>query len=253
MKKLKKGKFHFLQKPENFDENKKSIVFIHGASINSYFFINQLNFFSDEFNVFAPDLPGRNRGDEKPCSSVSKYADFIIGFIEEMNLEKPHICGISMGGAIVLDILARPYENIENAVIINSGARLKVLDMVFDSVRNAFEDFKKGMIKFGVSKNFDTSRIEPDAYRACVDNPMTALADFTACNNFDLMNSLGKIEKKVLILGASDDVSTPLKYGKFLEENIKDSKFVIIDGCGHLSPMEKPEEVNSVIYDFLKF
>jgi len=252
MKKQKKDKFHFLQKPENFDENKKSIVFIHGASINSYFFVNQLNFFSNEFNVFAPDLPGRNKGDEKGLQSVSEYADFIIDFIEKMKLEKPHICGISMGGAIVLDILARPYENIERAVIINSGARLKVLDMVFGSVKNAFQDFKKGMVKFGVSKDFDFTKIEPDAYKACIDNPMTALADFNACNNFDLMNSLEKIEKKVLILGASEDVSTPLKYGKFLEENIKNSQFKIIEGCGHLSPMEKPVEINNAIYEFIK-
>jgi len=247
-----KQKFFFLQKPEKFDENKKSIVFIHGASINSNFFINQLNFFSKEFNVFAPDLPGRNKGDEKACKNVSEYADFIIDFIEEKKLVKPHICGISMGGAIVLDLLVRNYDNIDFAVIINSGARLKVLDMVFDSVQNAFDDFKKGMIRFGVSKSFDVSAIERQGYQACIDNPFTAISDFNACNDFDVMDSLYKIDKKVLILGASEDNSVPVKYGKYLEEKIKNSQFKIHEGCGHLSPMEKPLEVNKAIDEFLK-
>jgi pimeloyl-ACP methyl ester carboxylesterase len=249
---MNQKKFHFLQQPEIFDENKKSIVFIHGASINSKFFINQLNFFSKEFNVFAPDLPGRNKGDEQACKNVSEYADFIIDFIEEKKLLKPHVCGISMGGAIVLDLLVRNYENIDHAVIINSGARLKVFDMVFDSVQNAFDDFKKGMIQFGFSKNFDVSAVEREAYQACVDNPFTAISDFNACNDFDVMDSLYKINKKVLILGASEDTSTPLKYGKYLEDNIKNSQFKIIEKSGHLSPMEKPEEVNNAIYEFIK-
>jgi len=252
VEKQKIKKFNFLQNPKEFDENKKSIIFIHGASINSNFFVNQLNFFSNEFNVFAPDLPGRNVGDEIPSKNISGYADFIIDFIEEMKLEKPHICGISMGGAIVLDLLVREYENIDSAIIINSGARLKVLDMVFTSVQNAFDDFRKGMINFGVSENFDVAKIEAEAYKATIDNPYTAISDFNACNDFDLMGRLDKIDKKVLILGATEDVSTPLKYGKYLNDHIKNSQFKVIEGAGHLSPMEKPDEVNSEIYKFLK-
>jgi pimeloyl-ACP methyl ester carboxylesterase len=62
---------------------------------------------------------------------------------------------------------------------------------------------------------------------------------------------LGLIEVPVLVLTGRDDNITPVKYGIFLEKNIKNAKLVNIEDAGHLSPIEKPHEVNRSIHNFL--
>jgi pimeloyl-ACP methyl ester carboxylesterase len=252
MYKEKVSGFNFLKCDNSHDNSKETIIFIHGASINSNFFTNQIDYFCDKYNVYAPDLPGRNENDYQGCNSVKEYADFIINFIEELDISKPHICGISMGGAIVLDILVRDYENIGSGIVINSGARLQVLDMIFDSVAKDFEGFKESMIKFGNSSKRDPSDLLNQMDNFCVSNPSAAMSDFMACMNYDLMDKIAGIKKRVLILSAEEDLSTPVKYGEYLHNNIPGSEFKILKECGHLSPVEKPEEVNKEIEAFLK-
>ena len=65
------------------------------------------------------------------------------------------------------------------------------------------------------------------------------------------MDALGLIEVPVLVLTATDDNLTPLKYGTFLANSIKNAELVTIQDAGHFSPIEKPLEVNRAINDFL--
>ncbi len=53
--------------------------------------------------------------------------------------------------------------------------------------------------------------------------PDVTRSDFNACNTFDVMNQLNKINAPVLVLTASDDQLTPIKYGQFLAEHIKNA------------------------------
>ncbi len=72
-----------------------------------------------------------------------------------------------------------------------------------------------------------------------------------ACNTFDVMDQLNKINAPVLVLTASDDQLTPIKYGQFLAEHIKNATLSNIEDAGHLSPVERPEEVARTIHDFI--
>jgi pimeloyl-ACP methyl ester carboxylesterase len=62
---------------------------------------------------------------------------------------------------------------------------------------------------------------------------------------------LSLIDVPVLVLTANDDIITPFKYATFLEKNIKNAELVNIEDAGHLSPIEKPHQVNKAIRDFL--
>jgi pimeloyl-ACP methyl ester carboxylesterase len=81
--------------------------------------------------------------------------------------------------------------------------------------------------------------------------PEVTLGDFTACNAFDVMDQLDKIKIPVLVMTASEDQMTPIKYGQFLAGRIENSAISNIEDAGHLSPVEKPDEVAKAITDFL--
>jgi pimeloyl-ACP methyl ester carboxylesterase len=55
-----------------------------------------------------------------------------------------------------------------------------------------------------------------------------------------------------LIIVGEEDILIPPKYSKILHEKILGSKLVIMEDCGHVPPIEKPQEFNEVVLDFLK-
>jgi 3-oxoadipate enol-lactonase len=55
-----------------------------------------------------------------------------------------------------------------------------------------------------------------------------------------------------LIVFGEEDILIPFRYSKELNEEIKGSKLVVMKECGHASPLEKPDEFNALVMDFLK-
>jgi pimeloyl-ACP methyl ester carboxylesterase len=62
---------------------------------------------------------------------------------------------------------------------------------------------------------------------------------------------LDEISVPVLVISAEDDKMTPPKYAQFLEDGIPNAARIHIHDAGHISPMEKPQEVNRAIIEFL--
>jgi pimeloyl-ACP methyl ester carboxylesterase len=83
-------------------------------------------------------------------------------------------------------------------------------------------------------------------------DPAVGLADFEACNKFDSREKLSQIRKPTLIIGGSKDLMTPPWFHHYLHEKIENSTLRIIEGVGHLSMIEKPEEFNAILSEFLE-
>ena len=60
------------------------------------------------------------------------------------------------------------------------------------------------------------------------------------------------MKAKVLVLVGDEDNITPRKYGEFLHQAIPGAELAVITEAGHLSPIEKPEEVNDLIRNFIQ-
>jgi pimeloyl-ACP methyl ester carboxylesterase len=57
---------------------------------------------------FAWDAPGAGRSSDPPESfGMAGYADTLAGFVDRLGLEKPHVAGLSFGGALALEFYRR--------------------------------------------------------------------------------------------------------------------------------------------------
>lgn len=54
-----------------------------------------------------------------------------------------------------------------------------------------------------------------------------------------------------LILGANKERLIPIHHQRSLCEKIPNAKMVEINGCGHAFTIEKPDEINEIIWDFI--
>jgi pimeloyl-ACP methyl ester carboxylesterase len=103
----------------------------------------------------------------------------------------------------------------------------------------------------GAGKDTDPKVIEHFLEETERCDPQVTLADFVACNGFDVMQHIESITLPVLIVSAEDDQLTPTKFGEFLKNSIPGARGAYILDAGHILPMEKPEAFNSAVKKFL--
>jgi len=84
-------------------------------------------------------------------------------------------------------------------------------------------------------------------------NPVKAIVNLSrASMRHDLRDRVSEITAPTLILSGEEDILIPLRYSRMLREKIKNSTLVTLKNCGHVPPIEKPEEFNRIAIKFLK-
>ncbi|MDX2447659.1 MAG: alpha/beta hydrolase [Desulfobacterales bacterium] len=236
-----------------FQANKPTLVFIHGSSQNRLFWRSQVQSLLDVANTVAIDLPGHGTSPGLGNDHVADYVRVVMDFIDEEKIPHPIPCGLSLGGAITLQLLIDHGECFPAGILMNTGARLKVAPLIFETIQQDYNKFVESvLVSMGISGKSDADTLRPLIQESSACEPQVALGDFQACNRFDVMDSLQTIKTPVLVLTAADDVLTPAKYGRYMGEKIAGAIMHSIEDAGHLSPLEKPDEVNNAIRHFLQ-
>ncbi len=242
--------FGFLAGQEQPEPERKNLLFIHGAGQNSHFWSAQVSGLAPHFNTFALDLPGHHQSDGPLRPTVSDMAMAILDFMDATKLSSVIPCGLSMGGAVVLDLLLGHPERFPEAILVNTGARLKVLPEILDAVENNYDTYLQSLFHFAVPTAHRTPEVKKALDAATEKKNTPTINDLKACDLFDVMPRLSEIQSRVLIMAAEKDISTPLKYGHLLNDKINNTSFAVIKGCGHFSPIEAAEEFNKTIVTF---
>lgn len=233
------------------DPARATLVFIHGAGGSGDFWQAQLEGLAGRVNTLAVDLPGHGRSDGAGQDTIEGYASSVIDFIKRIDVPKPIPCGLSMGGAIVLQLLIDSQEMLTAGILLSTGAKLKVAPVIFETLEKNYNDFMDMISDLIASKATDPEIIRRYREETARCDPAVALRDFQACNCFDVMQHIRSITLPVLVVSAEDDQLTPTKYGEFLKNNLPKASGAHIMDAGHILPMEKPEEFNEAIKNFL--
>lgn len=228
-----------------------TLFFIHGAGLSKGLWEHQLGAFPGRAATIAVDLPGHGESISPAKNSISDYADAVMDLIRHTAARRTVLCGLSMGGAVCLDLLIRYPEAFAGGILMHTGAKLKVNRFIFDTLEKGIEEHLDMIAAFAVSPKSDAEKMKPLIRNISVLSVETATADFMACDAFDRMDALSAVKVPVLVVSGSDDLITPGKYATHLVEHISDSRLFIVRDAGHLSPLERPEIVNNVIADFL--
>lgn len=232
-------------------EAKSTLVFIHGSGGSAQFWSAQVEGLVERANTLAIDLPGHGGSQGDGQNTVEQYAASIIEFLDDIHPPGPIPCGLSLGGAIAQQLLLDYPDRFGAGILIGTGARLKVLPAIFESIKSDFKGFVGMITEFAASKKTQPAviRLFQDELVRC--RPAVVSGDFQACNQFDVMARLDAIRVPVLVISAEDDKLTPPKYADHLESSIPHAVRAHISEAGHIAPLEKPRAVNRAIIDFL--
>ena len=235
------------------------LVLVHGFLGSSKMWEPQTDFFKDYFRVITPDLPGYGKSNKaKSHNSIKSISNFLFDCLEEKKIHKFHLLGHSMGGMIVQEMAKKAGDKISKLDCYSTGPRGEMPGR-FETIEQSRENLKKNGLQImarNIAKTWFIKGENAKYFDVCIEaGKETSLeaADnsLVAFKNWNGVDTLKNIKNKTLIIWGDQDKSYNLEQVQTLEKNIKNSKLTIFKNCAHNVHLEKPDQFNEAINNFL--
>ena len=236
------------------------LVLIHGFLGSSEIWEPQIKFFKNNFRVITPDLPGFGKSNNiKSHNSIKSISNLLLDCLEKKKINKFNLLGHSMGGMIVQEMAKKAKDNISKLICYSTGPRGQMPGR-FETVDQSRENLKKKGLETlvkNIVKTWFIKKEEAKYFKKCIEvGKLTSVeaADnaFIAFKNWNGVDSLKNIKNKTLIVWGDQDKSYGINEIELLKKNILNSSLVIFKGCAHNVHLEKVDEFNNKILNFLK-
>lgn len=226
-----------------------NIVCLSGLLCDSALWQFQQVEFADRANFYFPDLTGSD-------DIVELTQQVIEGLPEKFTL-----MALSMGGYVALEIMRQIPDRVEKLILIDTSAREDTPEQKRRR-RGLISLAKMGKFK-GVTPRLLPLLIHPSRLEE-FELPQTIMdmAERVGREGFlnqqsailsrpDSRETLPAIKCPTLVVCGREDAISPIENHKEMAEGVQDGRLEIVDECGHLAPLERPDQVNILLEEFL--
>ena len=230
-----------------------AVILVHGAGMDRTIWQMQTrNIAFQERRVFAVDLPGHGRSDGPALASIADIADWLVRFMDAAEIDTTTFMGHSMGALITLDAVSRYPERAERLILTGVAEGMPVHpDLLAAAAAN--EPLGPELIVFwGLGEKAQTGG-HPlpglwvhGASEVLLKNAKAGVLsnDLAACNAYtDAPAAALKITCPTDFVLGRNDKMTPVKSGIALADAIEGANVNILDRCGHMMMIERPNEM----------
>jgi pimeloyl-ACP methyl ester carboxylesterase len=233
------------------------LVMLHGWAASHKFWKYSFSAFSPRWRVIAPDLVGFGIS-EKPDRdyTIEGLTAWFGKFLDAMKLDRITLVAHSMGGTIALLYAAQHPERIERLVVSNpvvdggtAFSRRDKFCMAPGIRRVLFHLAKIGPVRRWVAKDFTLiGQLDPDLSLDVTKGTYQSMFDsLLSTRNTDLRGPLASLSVPTLSIGTEkDQLIAPDQYAL-----VPAQKKVCIPDSGHIPMIERPEEFNRILNEFL--
>ena len=239
------------------------VLFVHGFPLDRAMWRHQLAGLS-RWKRIAPDLRGMGEssgGAEE--SSMGRYADDLVAVLDAVGVGQAVVCGLSMGGYIVFELLRRYPERVRAAVLCDTRPQADTPEARRNRDELAALATERGTDAVG-------ERMVPGllAPATVADQPevMTQCRDMARrCSVTGVVGALramrerpdstpllGAIRVPTLIVVGAEDRVTPPAVADAMAKAIPGARYAVIPGAGHVSPLEQPLATSRALTDFFE-
>jgi len=244
------------------------LVLVMGIGYDSSLWtLEQVPTLSKHFKVILVDNrdTGRSSNACRPYT-IADMADDVVGLLNALEIDRTHLLGLSMGGMIALEFALRHAERLNRLVLSGTGAAparnavdpIQIWNWVKanDATGEVFAGQQLvSLFSSAFLRNHEAVRntaqllasnpypMSPDAYGRQAD----------AYRQFDALDRLAGITAPTLVLVGEQDLLTPPWIVREVATAIPGARLEVIKGPGssHVVPIERPEDFNRLVLDFL--
>lgn len=240
------------------------LIFLHAGVADSRMWREQVDFFSRQFDVIAPDARGFGRS-ELPPQRWSRVED-LLGLVDALHLKPAHLVGCSMGGSLAIDFALEHGERISKLVLVAPG----ISGMqpgedeteVWADVEAAEKTGDHEAINRAEARLWLDGPTRPEGY---VKDPLRSFMLEMNGSNFDsdwdsapqedieppAAERLYEITAPTLVVVGDHDVPMIYRAVDLLIKDVRHARKAVIHDAAHLPSLEHPEEFNRIVLEFL--
>jgi len=251
------------------------LLLIHGLGASCEYWRYNVRALSQGCRVYAFDLPGFGRSDQRIEDLSLHFAgEFVAAFLDAQGVDRASLVGNSLGGAVSLQFAVQYPHRLEKLVLVSSGGLGRELHRSFRLLKiplwGEFMAWAWGA-RPGTRLNLRSIVYEPKVMTDEFVDQTVELARLPGAKemfllvartgidlrgqNMKLLEPLLRrvpgIEAPTLIIWGAQDPIIPVAHAHMAHQMIKNSQLHILDRCGHVAQIEKPEEFNQLVLDFL--
>ena len=238
------------------------LIPVHKAADDARSWRPQLSGLSDAFTVVAWHEPGAGRSSDLPRDfSLEDYAHCLAALVEVLDLGPAHICGLSWGGTLSLELYRRHPEAVATLILADTYAGWKG-SLSADELRARVEGVRQMLA--APAETLDPTfpglfaGAPPAQYAPLLADIAADVRRDTLRIQLGLMaeadqrDVLATIAVPTLLIWGEQDARSPLTVARQFAAAIPGSELVLIPDCGHVSNLQRPEEFNRAVREFCR-
>ncbi len=236
-----------------------SVILLHGLADDIGVWASVIPALAAKHRVIALDQLGFGDSD-KPLLNyrVSTFVDFLDGFLNELKMERASLVGNSLGGSVAADFVLKHPDRVERLVLSDAPGYAAFPKSMNPRALSALRLASREDIQYLGPLTFHDKRFYEDVDLAFKQR-VAAGDGYTVSQILDSMirgedvldNRLAAINQPTLVVWGREDKLIPLSFGERFHQEIKASRFCVIENCGHMPHVECPEKLNAVLLQFL--
>jgi 3-oxoadipate enol-lactonase len=262
------GRWFYEERGKAKREDDPAIILLHGLLFDGGMWRKQVEPLAALGRVVIIDGPGHGKSEAPPRFSLEDHADALaIDAFAELRVPSAIIVGHSWGGMVGMRAAIQHPMRLAAAVLVDTSAEAEPLSEKIRyrafiafcrryGVPRWFVDRELGKLMFGRETLAARGDELLEQFTRTVNgyprDGMARAALAVSVHRTDVISKLRGIACPTLVVCGRDDRATPPSKSQALSAKIRDARLEWILACGHMSPIEKPEELNRIVVPFVK-
>jgi pimeloyl-ACP methyl ester carboxylesterase len=251
------------------------VLLLHGLGGTRASLFETAAALSRSYRVHVPDLPGFGSSDKPRLGAYNAhwFAEIMLGLLDQLEVDRAHVVGNSMGGRIAIELGLTAPERIRTlGLLCPAVAWIKRgLHPIVRLLRPEFGLLPHALRRSTVAAQFwsmfyDRDLIDPavadlvvDEFQRIYHTAGARYALLASARNIYLEAPFGRggfyrrlsdLQAPALFVWGSHDRLVPAAFSRHVRQWLPRAEQVTIDRCGHVPQVERPEETNRLLLDF---
>ena len=235
-----------------------SLIFAHSLGSDHRMWELQAQALEEQYYIVSVDNIGHGQSDVPAGDyTVDGMAAAVLAVADAEQLSTFHYCGLSVGGITGQWLAVHHPQRLLSLTLSNTAAKVGTPELWNERIGIARSQGLGGLVDAVIARWFspDFAERNPDRLaqaRATLlaTDPIGYAGVCAALRDTDLRDVVGSIELPTLVIGGTEDQSTPIEQSRWLHEQIDGSRLVELHAA-HLSNLDREAEFTAALEQFL--
>ena len=243
------------------------VVFLHGGLLDRRQWDGQFEFFARRYCAIRYDMRSAGQSETSPSTEPFTHHEDLFRFLHALKIQHVSLVGLS-NYAVALDFTIAYPELVEKLVLVSPGLRgyefhdpwvgtkfaAMMQSLAHQDLGGAVEVFLKMWVDGPHRTPAEVNPLVRERVGEMVTHAFHASRLAPNCKGLEppAAGRLSEVHVPTLVVLGEKDAPDIHAIGRVIQESVVGSQLVKIRGAGHTLVMERPEEFNRVVADFLR-